>query len=318
MSRERFTAPPDQEPLSPERRFEAPEILELAGAPIEVYDVSPENAKETPVLFGLGWSATTSVYRDTILRMAEGGRRVISANAPHGVEAEPVDGYPNAEIRKVAAIIEALNEKNILKVDAVGHSEAGIYLTIAATLHPERFRSLTLVDAAGIVGPDSLKRLAVGFSIDVMKQTVNEVEKTRPVNVLEGSTNPLRAINREGPPPGPPQSPLAPLKVLGQEPLQSIRSVFAIANSDVRNMLKGLREKGIAVSAVHAKDDNFFPIEKVQEAVDEGAIGKLYSVQGTHNSVILDSKRFAPLIEQALADMEEEKKKQIPLERKTA
>lgn len=294
-----------------DHQFTHPETLRLAGEDIQVHDVRPDKEKtEVSVFFGLGWSATPEVYRENIMELARRGRRVISPDAPHGVDAEPAGGYPAAELRKVAAVIKTLEEKNIAKVDAVAHSESGIYLTIAAMMYPERFRSIVFVDAAGIIGPDKLPRLAAGFSLDIVKQLVNEALKAEPVNPLESKKwNPLREINAKKIPPKLPWNPLGAVKVLAEKPLQSIRSVFAIANADLRDMIDKLREKGIRIAVIQAESSSAFSEEKIKETM-KGRADQFYSLPGTHNSVILDPERYTSVIDRALDAMEKEHARQ--------
>jgi pimeloyl-ACP methyl ester carboxylesterase len=270
---------------SPEAQFENPETLMLGGGKVEVYDITPEEqADPVPTYFGLGWSTTTETYKRNILSLAENKRRVISANTPHGIDYEAKEGeenYAAAELRKVAAIMETLDAKGIAQVDAVAHSESGIYLTIAATLYPERFRSLTLVDPAGIVGEDNMARLAVGFSKDVVGQTVKDIrEKPGPDHVKPDF--------------------LSALKVITGNPLRSIKEVFAIANSDIRAMLVDLKEKGVGINLIHCVDDAMFPMEKVQEAIDTSHVDGVYSIHGMHNEVILNPDPVTKVIDHSI------------------
>lgn len=307
-----FEIPSSKSPERPsiEEQFDSPEVFNLAGADIEINDVSPEKqTSEVPTLFGLGWSATPSVYRENILALVREGRRVISPNAPHGIDTPPKDGYPAAELRKVAAVIETLNEKKIDKVDAVAHSEAGLYITIAAALYPERFRNLVLVDSAGIIGPDTFKRLAVGFSLDVVRQVINDVRETKSFDPQRSSFNPLHGINQEKAPPKVAPDILSPIKILSENPLQSIRSVFAIANSDIREMLREIHKEGIKITIVHAEGDLAFPMDRVKSTIggDDGVpVDGFYEVAGTHNSVILNPQPFMVAINHALNEMGKE------------
>lgn len=273
-----------------EDQFKNPETLELSGGQIEVVDIVPENLKtDIPTVVAPGWAATPKVFKESILTIAESGRRVISVNASHGIEAEKIENFPDAELRKIAALLKSLEEKSIDKVDAVAHSEAGVYIIIAATLHPEKFRNLILVDSGGIIGQDSFKRLAVDFSLDVVKQVVDSIKdrsRIKPMLRLFWEAN----------------------KSIGANPALALKEVLALSNSNICEMLEKLREKGIGISVIHAVDDKAFPMGRVQKMVDSGQVDGFYSVKGTHNEIILNQRKYSLLAEKALTDLENKKK----------
>lgn len=289
-----------------EKKFDHPEILSLNGENVEVYDIAPLNPKtKIPTVFGLGWSASTPIYKENMITFAERGRRVLSANTPHGIEAKPVNGQPEVEIRKAAAILEMLKKKNIEKTDAVAHSEAAIFVTLAASLRPEKFRNIILINPAGIIGKDKLRRLAFGFTKDLLKTVLQETKRERNSN-----TKPKNGFKEI----------IAPLLVLSKNPIQAIKSVFAIANSDIREVLADLKSKGIGISIVHGVRDEAFPIEKVTNLKEIGAfdvrkespenvgaekyVDGFYSVRGLHNEFILDAATYSKAAEIALRDLE--------------
>ncbi|MBU6414803.1 alpha/beta hydrolase [Patescibacteria group bacterium] len=142
-----------------EKQFQNPKIFGLEGAEdeIEIFDIIPHKAKtNVPMLFISGWSGTPHAYKENILSHAKFGRRVISSNTPHGIEAQNNEQFPNSEMRKVVAAIKTLEACGIEKVDAVGHSEGAIDVVMAAVLYPEKFRNIVLVNPGGLQGKDSL------------------------------------------------------------------------------------------------------------------------------------------------------------------
>ncbi|MBU6431317.1 hypothetical protein KGQ29_02995, partial [Patescibacteria group bacterium] len=175
--------------------------------------------------------------------------------------------------------------------------EGSIFSVMAAYLYPERFRNLVLVDPAGMIGKDNLPRLASGFSIDLIKQIISEMTKEKPTKDQTTGGGPLDALKAAN--------------VLIKSPLQAIRSVFAIANSDIRNMLKSIKEKGIGISVIHPVDDRAFPMEKMQEALGVEHLDGFYSVKGSHNSYFLDPKPYTLLIDNALDDLEKKSKERL-------
>ena len=310
----------EENPKSPWEDLPKPEILEIAGKDVEVYDVSPENLKtEVPTVVAPAWGVRPDVYRYNIGTLVDAGRRVISVDAPHGVETEKEEDLPMAELRKMAAIMETVEAKGIEKVDVVAHSEGALYMTIAATLHPERFRNTVLVDPAGIIGEDNIMRLGKGFGEDAALEAERRKTKTD-----RDATDPAEFQ-----------------RTILSSPLKSLREIFAISGADIREMLRNLKEKGIGISVIHAIDDKGFPMERVQFErlpgesekvfkarvekikandpetaktikgnVDTSMVDGFYSVQGTHNEIIQRPELYTKLVEHALEAMEKKQEKQ--------
>lgn len=277
--------------LSLEEQFQKPHILEIGGKEIEVVDIQPEISKtEVPVVVAPGWAATPEVFKDNILTLAELGRRTISINSPHGIETDVADGLPEAELRKVAALVETLKEKDINQVDAVGHSEAGIYLTIAATLYPDKFRNLVLVDPGGMIGEDRPERLAARFSMDIIKQLIRSTKEHEIIKPIRKASS------------------VAGKAIMGG-PRKSFQEVLDISNTQIHELLRGLRKKGIGISIIHAVDDKAFPMDRVQKIAKKDQLNGFYSVKGTHNEFYLHPEKYTKLAEHALTALESRKSK---------
>lgn len=168
-------------------QLENPDTINLYGGEVlNIIDLQPERLKaETPVFWLGGWGSTIQVMENNILNLAECGRRTLAVDAPHGISsahiAHHTEGREHAiheiELRKVAALLKALDEKSIEQTDIVAHSEGAIYGVSAALLRPERFRNLVLVDPAGMVGEDSQERLVKGAALDLCLQTARIYKK---------------------------------------------------------------------------------------------------------------------------------------------
>lgn len=272
-----------------EEQYKNSETIELYGGKLHVVDVQPEQKKsEVPVFVAPGWAANAEVFKDNILGCATEGRRTLSLQNFHGIKTENIDEYPNAELRKVAALIKTLDEKGIEKTDVIAHSEGALYTTIAARLYPDRFRNIVLVAPAGMIGKDTVTRLGVGFSHDVTRQMVN--------GVIDGEIRKpmLRAFRESG-------------KSMASGPLESVKQVFAIADAEIHNWLKELKDQGIGIAIIHGVDDKAFPMERMQEVAKSEQMHGFYSVKGGHNEIYLKPKEFTALAEHALSGLENRK-----------
>ncbi|HEX4104418.1 MAG TPA: alpha/beta hydrolase [Candidatus Paceibacterota bacterium] len=287
-----------------EAQFDRPEIITHAGIRIGVHDVSPQKLKTPiPVALGVGWSLRPRAYRETILELARRGRRVICVDAPHGVRASLKAPYPRVELGKAEVLIEALSHKKIGRVDMIAHSEAAIYMVVAATLWPEKFRNIVLVNAAGVIGKDSMPKLIVRFLFDLSVEFVYAL-KTKIArgfvrmlgigHTMKESDTSLRKATSFG----------KPTRTIFTGLIQSVESMYAIAHADLRGMLQNLKNKGVGIAFIHATGDRTFPIKKVRRAATDKISHAFYTAPGTHQSITLNPKHYASLIDHALDELE--------------
>lgn len=310
----------EKQGLSIEEQAKRRETVEILGGPVEVIDVLPEEpTSEVPTVLAPAWGVRPRVYQYNIEGLAKDGRRVISVDSPHGVEVEKAEDFPTIELRKMTAIMQALDEKGIEQADVVAHSEGGLYMTIAATLHPGRIRNMVLVDPAGIIGKDNVFDLGKRFGEDAALETERRKTKTE------------RDLS----------DPKDFQKTLLSSPWKALQEVLAISNADIRGMLRELKARGVGISIIHSVEDKGFPMERVQveklpgendkefkarvEKIrigDEKAVSEMkgnidtsmvdgfYSVKGTHNEFIQRPDRYTKLAAHALDAMEKKQKKQ--------
>jgi pimeloyl-ACP methyl ester carboxylesterase len=282
-----------------EEQWSKPEKLKIGSKTVEVQDISPENPKtEVPLIMGLGWSETPDAHKENIRIMTDKGRRVISPEAPHGIETEECENYPTIELRKMAALIGTLEARGVEKADLLGRSEGAIFSVMAAYLYPEKFRNLVLINPAGMIGKDNLSRLAVGFSGDLVKQIINDIKRKK-----AGTEKTDDEVTVDA---------LGGIKTLAKDPLRAIQSIFAIADSDIREMLVAIKAKGIGISVIAGVDDGAFPMEKMQETLGLEHVDGFYSTTGSHNSYFLNPKPYSLLIDSALDALEKKTTKTLP------
>ena len=160
-------------PLDFYSQFSQREMLDpkmVNNANVSIVDVSPETPKtEIPLLLAPGFSEGPLTLEPNMRYFSGWGRRVVTYDAPYGVniepEKEPSQNSPDSahtayELGKARTIDLVMEQRGITKTDGVGHSEGCINLVIAALKHPERFRNLILVNPGGMVGNTKLEELA--------------------------------------------------------------------------------------------------------------------------------------------------------------
>lgn len=278
---------PDQMPL-------------VEGGVMGIVDIKPEKLKtEIPVFWLSGWGTTRKVYEQNIDNLAALGRRTLALDTPHGIDRANIQesttqhgqAIHDIELRKVTALLKALDEKGIKQTDIVAHSEGAIYGVLAALLKPEKFRNMILVDHAGMVGEDTAGRLVTGAALDIGLQMTRIYQK---LLTKEG----FKAFRQSN------TAAKALAGVLTANPRRTVESVGVIAQTQIDEILKTLTELGIKISIIHAVDDNFFPMNRVQKQTTKNMVNGFYSVKGTHNQLYLHPDQYTALVDQALDALE--------------
>ena len=267
--------------------------MRVAEEEVNVYDISPETLKtEVPVVLAPGFSATPMAHEQNILGLAKAGRRVISADSPHGLQQPTVEGlrqgaYSEVELAKLSAVIQALEERGIEQADVVAHSEGALYMALAAYLYPGRFRNMVFLNPAGMIGKDNLFRAAKGMITELAGQAKAEAKRTDTDRYKEELTNPL-----------------LPLRVLLANLKRTKASVEAITESDIIEMLKELKKEGVGISIIHGVDDKVFPMERMQKEIGKDTVTGFYSVRGGHNEVFIRPEQYTNAADAALDALE--------------
>lgn len=271
------------------------ETMEICGEEVLVYDHSLETLKsEVPVMLMPGWSGSIETYRENLETITKNGRRVLMAETPHGVEdikdfregiGEKGSVAPDVHLKKIAAYMEVLDDKEIHEVDVISYSEGAIHTIIAASIASEKFRNLVLVNPGGLIGNDSFRRLSINFSKEIVSAVIDTLRNPA---LVDKAYHILKDIS----------------KTVGTGPIKSIQEITGITNTELENILKELRQNGIKISILHGADDTAFPMDKMQQTLDGEAVDGFYSVEGGHRNFLLEPKKYTEAAESALTALE--------------
>ena len=295
----------------------------INGAGVESIDIRPETQKnEVPVLVVPGWGATMESFKPGIKVLANKNRRVVSLDFPRKGGTIPASyneeikkwyrekgkkypKWPKEEIRKAQTILGLLEKKQLDKTDVIAHSEAAINVTIAAMLHPEKFKGRTLVyySPAGIIGKDSLLRLAKGAGANTSRtKTVADIP------ITETETEYLESTKHITP------------DYMSANRLRAFKEILAISQAQVEDMFKYLREQGIRIIVMAAVDDTMFPMEKMQTnpklksdlsktGPNEGIVDGFVSVRGGHMQIQVHPELYMSAAESFLEQPQKYRKR---------
>ncbi len=269
-----------------------PMRIMLTGGTIVCYDLLPESMKNNiPVILVPGWGGTPEMYRDNIDSLVSMGRRMLSVDAPHGIDydrsmmsSKAAKQIPDAQMRKIAAFIGALDEKKILRVDAIGHSEGCIEIVFAVMLYPERFRNIVLVDPAGMIGEDDPRGLAARFSQDSL---LSYAKKARNGRITARMIRAIRAIAGS----------------LSRDPIRAFREFLVMSHTRISTSLSSIRNEGIGIAIVVAADDTVFSNERIKRVVTKEMIDVYFVALGSHSRFQLEPESYMTLIDLILTEL---------------
>lgn len=234
-----------------------------------------------PVVLLHGWGLAHHTYRDVVERIAGDGCRVVAPALPGfgGTGDLPGDRF---SLRGYAGWVDELMAS--LEIDepavVVGHSFGGGVAIRLAHDHPDRVRSLVLVNS---VGGSSWRRGGTLRSI-----------AERPIwdwgLHFPGDVWPVRQATRV-------------LPVIAEDLVPNLlrnpRAVVKVANlarrADLRSELEALRDRDLPISILWGTRDGVIPRESFEAlCVASGVEGTV--VEGSHSWLLADPERFGEVI----------------------
>ncbi len=283
-----------------EEQFDKRETIKSDGMIVRFIDISPPGESiDIPIFIVHGWVEDHLIFKEVLRSFYEKKRRVFfldylsrdkeivgkSYSKSNSLLSKTI---PLVELRKAEAILTVIKSKNISQFDAVFHSEGGINGVIAAVIHPEKFRNIILIDPGGLIGKDSILRLAWRFIMEIIQWIKESIRKP-------SERKELMQIEKEI------------LVHIVRSPLISIKETGAIANGDSTRMLRALHHQGIGVAIIHSISDRVFPMDKIREIIDDGMVDYFYPVEGNHIELIVEPQKYVNLIIRAIDEVEQRK-----------
>jgi len=267
-------------------QFSSPEEMEIGKEIVDVYDITPENPKsDIPVLLAPGFSATPKAHEQHIENIVADGRRCISVKSPHGLKKHSIiddnkSEYPQIELAKLAPFMEVLNQKGIDKADVVAHSEGTMYMLIAASLYPTRFRNMILVSTAGLTNKRGMFSLLRARVRETKAAAQRETKRT---DGDDRQSEELKNSNEAS-------------TIIKSDLKRSIESARAISKFDAVKVIEKVSNHGVNIILVHGAGEELFLMEEVQRRVPKSAIKGFYSVVGGHDEMFYRPEGFSKII----------------------
>lgn len=283
-----------------EEKYNKREKIEIPGGKAEILDIEPDNAKgKTPVLFAPGYgSGSPTGMKANIFEMVKQGRRIIMVESPHGVPHEIKDkkakGMQETFLRQIAALIPALEKKGIEKINVVCQSEGCIYAILAAYLYPEKFKNIVLINPGGMIGEDKTAKLTFRFIKEMLAGAVDILKRKKTLSPL------VQEQMKHGP--------AEFIQYLWSNKKTAVKEISDIANAQIHDLLKGIKDEGIGIIIIHGVKDRVFPMKEIQKQTKAPMVDGFYSVKGGHGEFLINAEKYTRVAEEALSALEEKQK----------
>ena len=263
-----------------ERQWNDTTTTEIEGKKFAIHSVHPEHSiSAVPVAFFPGWTDSAAKLEKGIEEMVACGRTSMTINAAHGaqhsiVPPDHLAHIADAELRRIAAYMHMLDtpdrktQEVYEKVDGVGYSEGGMDLLIAAAMHPERFRTIVLVNPAGFIADDKLTQKGDLSAIVGLAQT-HEYSGFA-ARAISSAPYIDKALKEAGT-----AEQRARAKTMDWEfwmtflraPHHSAREVLSMSRTQVAYLLREVKANGVNVIIVHSAEDKIFPPLRVGASI---------------------------------------------------
>lgn len=249
MSERLSTAPSFDEQLN------SVKSVESWGGQTEYVFIHPESSvSDTPILMASGWSEGRNAFKDSAREVYKAGRSAILVdharqggreNSEHSVH-ESVDEFHDEILHKANSLLEIIEDSGIDKVDVIAHSEGALNAVVAALQRPEKFNTVILAMPAGMIGEDSVLKLAGRFAPKVGRSLTKDMFDNPRMGL---------AINLGGG------------KYISQNLAKAKLEVEAMAETAIDDALKLLKEAGINIGVLQSHADTVFPANRIEENV---------------------------------------------------
>ena len=284
------TIQPEQDHFpSFEQQYKKQENIKSIVGSIDIVDIVPQEiSNPTPILLIPGWSENVSTYKKSLKTIYDEKRRVVTVGKYDKEGKYGKWDSLEAEMTKAQLILDALDHKDLNRVDTIAHSEGAIITLLAAVLEPERFRNIVLDKPAGFIGSDTKTQLMGRFVKLMIQEAV-----LRPKSL----SDPTGAV----------QAGFRTARYCVENPQRVLQEMDALTSYDISDLMSLLRDKGVMVSVISGVDDPLFLVSRqVENMRQAGAppIEGYYSVIGGHNELSIHPEKHTALAVNALDSLQ--------------
>ncbi|HYV33334.1 MAG TPA: alpha/beta hydrolase [Candidatus Limnocylindria bacterium] len=288
-------------------QYDNPETIDVAEGTLKIYRATPEIKKHSsPILLGHGYPASPTVMKENLRELFEKGKDVIFPYTPRGIQMNPniaeselssQGNLDDIELKKASAFLTVIKSKDLKNINGLGFSEGALHIVAAALTEPERFKNLTLVNPAGVMGKTNFLTFLKGAVKHAQKETSKLEKAITTGKYLTGALDERVSPNAEA------ASGSASERISAE-----LKSLWAIPKADILDALAVLEKRGIGIRIIHTEGDQIYPLSKIKKMLEVKGLGHLLQVEkGSHTAFSANPKRFGKIIMEAFAGLDKQK-----------
>lgn len=249
--------------------------------------LAPEGWKANrPVIAIGGWGINLGGMRDLGRSLYDNQRASLMVDFTDSKSTSPYGVYDRSR-----SLVEVLDDARVPQVDVVAQSEGALFASLAAYTDPDRFKNLVLACPAGLIGSDSVLKLAQRFAPNVARSLSKDMVD-----------NPAIATRIN----------LGVTSMTTKKPVESFKRVQDLAGFSIDGWLALVRQKGVGVGVIQANRDSVFPPQRLENNVrpmDKFANADSYASfinkQAGHQELMINSENAGLAVIQMLDNLAE-------------
>ena len=246
---------------------------------------------KTCMLVCPGWGESLDVLGYSMKELLKLNRPIVVLEHPKQFQpaANPTDYYDN-QYQKAKDILGVAKHFNLLKVDLITHSEGSMNGLIAGSIKPDLIRSATLLNPSGIIEYKSSFMFATSMirkiAVDAKRTYRNKIQwNIFKHHFWSGKAHGYNGIKR------------------------LILDLNAATRISIVSLVSSLNKYGVFIAVVAGKDDIIFPSDKIKKYLNEEKIDKYVEVDGWHDELHYNPKKYNKIIGDILREVDEVEKK---------
>lgn len=261
------------------------EVISAKHADIRVASINL-NKKGSCMLLCPGWGESIEILKYSMNELKRLNRPLVVLEHPR--QFKPVDNpldVHNNQYQKAHNIISVIKHFNLSQIDLISHSEGSMNGLVAASINPEIFRSVTLLNPSGIVR----FRSRAHFLMTLCRKVAVDAKRVRKMP-QHGEI--FKLHTKMG-------------KKHGVVNTKQLREDLSSATKfSILGLISSLVKSNIFISVVAAKDDVLYPANSIKQRLETNQINKYVETEGWHDEMHYNPEKYAQIINEILTEID--------------
>ncbi len=261
------------------------EVIELLHTKLDVA-YSNFDYDKTCIIVCPGWGETIEVLSYSMKELEKLNRPIIVLEHPKQLQpmSNPTNYHDN-QYQKARNIIGVVEHFNLHKVDLIAHSEGAVNGLIAASIKPDLFRSISMLNPAGIVK----YKTSLMFVVNMIRKIVLDAKRSYKSTINWALfKHHLFTVKSHG---------FAGFRMLWHD-------INSSAQQPIVGLVASLARYGVFTTIIAGKEDVIFPSKKIKQYINTDKIDKYIEVDGWHDELHYNPVKYQKIIRDTLKEVD--------------